>query len=274
MANNGLFFPISNLYFLSCFTDNLFKDMRTICIREARHNNTKQLTHLITLVPNKGGKKLQNRRKEMWFFFLSKKDLVKEVNPNKSMVSYTKANIWEFTVYLLCLLILFFFPALSQHISYHLLNRKSISPELNNTTVHSSLSLLWFLVVLPGARSPGEPGQTYLSILFLHLCAHEFTSLNKKNPFTYTENSKTSSTAFFCLPSCRPPSSLFAARSPGETKVHLRRDTTISLPSLSLFFPVHFSFCLSLCNEKIVEREWSKQQKNKCRLLAVQRDLQ
>lgn len=105
---------------------------------------------------------------------------MKEVNPNKSLVSYTKANIWEFTVFLLCLLIFFFFPALSQHISYHLLNRKSISPELNNTTVHSSLSLLWFLVVLPGARSPGEPGQTYLSILFLHLSAHEFISLNKK----------------------------------------------------------------------------------------------
>lgn len=129
-----------------------------------------------------------------------------------------------------------FFPALSQHISYHLLNRKSISPELNNTTVHSSLSPLWFLVVLPGARSPGEPGQTYLLILFPHLCAHEFIAFNK-NPFTNTEHSKNFFYCFFLSPLVSSPLfPLFAARSPGETKVNLRRDTTTSLPSLSLFF--------------------------------------
>ena len=68
------------------------------------------------------------------------------------------------------------------------LNRNIHQSRSNLTTLRSSLSPLLFTFILPGARSPGEPGQTYLSICFSVLVLTD--SFLQQHLFIHTWNSK------------------------------------------------------------------------------------
>ncbi|XP_051242463.1 SH3 domain containing GRB2 like 2a, endophilin A1 isoform X1 [Dicentrarchus labrax] len=74
--------------------------------------------------------------------------------------------------------------------------------------------------------------------------------------------------------SARSPGARSPARSPGETKVNLRRDTTItiSLPSLChSWVSISLSVCLFVMRKLLRSNNTNKQQKNKCRPSTVQR---
>lgn len=116
------------------------------------------------------------------------------------------------------------------------------------------------MFILPGARSPGEPGQTYLSICFFSLCAHEFIS----SITSLTLKTHLLKKLLLLFPPHPPP----GARSPGETKVNLRRDISFITSS---FLYYYFFVCLFFVRKLLHSNDTNKQQKNKCRLLTVQR---
>lgn len=153
-----------------------------------------------------------------------------------------KADIWEFTVYLLFPNFIFLFPSFFPNISVVTCTEQNIHQSRTNW-YNSALfsSPLWFLFIFVGARSPGEPGQTFLRFSVCVLT----NSFLQHLLLIYTQNSK-----LHLLVSFRPPLVLFPLPSlqqglqVRQKWIPERYNNISSVTFLFLFLSISLSVCL------------------------------